>query len=86
MGAMKDFNIWLEDNGHARELTQGVLFDDDEDLLETQHDMDAILDDEDEDWVRGHDDDTMPLFDEHGGLTSEGYEMLYELEQDGGMT
>ena len=118
MGAMKDFNIWLEENGHARwneltdtleydvdinsstlwdeyladratkqELRQGVLFDDDDeqDMLETQHDMDTILDDEDEDWVRGHD-DTLPLFDNHGGLTAEGYDMLYKMEQDGGFT
>tara|TARA_R100000458_G_scaffold20775_1_gene18583 strand:+ start:223 stop:585 length:363 start_codon:yes stop_codon:yes gene_type:complete len=120
MGAMKDFNLWLEENGYAwwneltdtleydvdinsrclweeymaeratkQELRQGVLFDDDDeqDMLDTQHDMDAIIDDDedDADWVRGYD-DTLPLFDEHGGLTAEAYDMLYEMEQDGGFT
>ena len=113
MGAMNDFNLWLQEMGYAEwnELTdtldynvdtndpaiwdeymaqrgghteeQLTLYDDDEDLCDESHTPDVVWDDE-EDWVRG--DDTMPLFDDDGGLTAEAYALLHELEQDGGFT
>ena len=58
--------------------------DDEEDMLETQHDMDAILDDEDEDLVDLEDDVHVDdLFDGTGGLTADAYAMLAEMDSAG---
>ena len=117
MGAMNDFNLWLEEKGYAEwnELTDTLdynvdtndsaiwdeymaqrgtvvekqlpLFDDDEEFIEDDTgDYDVIIDDGDDMELPLGEDFTMPLFDEHGGLTAEAYDLLYEMEQDGGFT
>ncbi len=70
---------------HAEE--QLVLFDDDDDDICDESTVHGVVwdDDDDGDWVRGTD-DTMPLFDDDGGLTAEAYAMLHDMEQDGGFT
>ena len=61
------------------------------DLCDDTDEHDVIIDDGDDmelelpDCPMGQD-YTMPLFDENGGLTAEGFDLLYELEQDGGFT
>ena len=52
--------------------------DDDEDMLDTQYDQDAILDDDLEDDV--HMDN---LFDGTGGLTADAYAMLADMDAAG---
>jgi len=79
------------------EEVQMDLFDDEEDFLpDDETDSDVVVDDGDYDspflprafMNAPYDDDeeTLPLFDENGGLTAEAYNLLYELEQDGGFT
>lgn len=53
--------------------------DDDEDMLDTQYDQDAILDDDLEDFV----DLNADLFDANGGLTADAYAMLAEMDSAG---
>ena len=53
--------------------------DDDEDMLDTQYDQDAILDDDLEDFV----DADADLFDANGGLTADAYAMLAEMDSAG---
>ena len=50
---------------------------DEEDLLDTQVDMPAITDD-DEDYI-----DTDDLFNTHGGLTADAYAILAEMDSAG---
>ena len=59
--------------------------DDDEDMLDTQHDSDAILDDDDEDLLVDGADIT-DLFDGTGGLTADAYAMLAEMDSAGAFT
>jgi len=63
--------------------------DDDEDMLDTQHDMDAILDDDNEDNVDVDleaDVHVNDLFDGTGGLTADAYAMLAEMDSAGAFT
>lgn len=61
--------------------------DDDEDLIDADPgELDVILDDGDDWEFPLGEDNTMPLFDENGGLTAEAFNLLYKLEQDGGFT
>ena len=54
-------------------------YEDDEDMLDTQYDQDAILDDDREDFV----DTDADLFDANGGLTADAYAMLAEMDSAG---
>ena len=54
-------------------------YEDDEDMLDTQYDQDAILDDDLEDFV----DADADLFDANGGLTADAYAMLAEMDSAG---
>ena len=54
-------------------------YEDDEDMLDTQYDQDAILDDDLEDFV----DTDADLFDANGGLTADAYAMLAEMDSAG---
>ncbi len=54
-------------------------YEDDEDMLDTQYDQDAILDDDLEDFV----DLNADLFDANGGLTADAYAMLAEMDSAG---
>ena len=54
--------------------------DEEDDMLDTQHDMPAvIIDDDDEDFIL----DTNDLFDDTGGLTADAYEMLADMDASG---
>ena len=88
---LNDSAIWdkyMSQRGTVVE-NQLPLFDDDDDdcLCDDTGELDVIIDDGDDDaceWPLG--DDTMTLFDVNGGLTAEGFDLLYKLEQDGGFT
>lgn len=57
----------------------GPYHDDDEDMLDTQYDMPAVIDDDDEDFIH----DIEDLFDDTGGLTADAYEMLADMDASG---
>ena len=64
--------------------TSGVFVDDGQ---EEDHEWSGPLHTWNPDeWMVTGSDATLPLFDDHGGLTAEAFDLLYELEQDGGFT
>jgi len=80
---MDDFDTQIQ----CDEYYGDPFVDDEEDMLETQHDMDVILDDEDEDHMDLEDDvHVNDLFDGTGGLTADAYAMLAEMDSAGAFT
>ena len=82
---MDDFDTQIQ----CDEYYGDPFVDDEEDMLETQHDMDAILDDDNEDNVDVDLEDDVhvnDLFDGTGGLTADAYAMLAEMDSAGAFT
>jgi len=81
---LDDFDTQLQCEDYYGGPDDDTVFDDDEDMLDTQFDMDVILDDEDEDHMDLEDDvHVNDLFDGTGGLTADAYAMLADMDSAG---